>query len=94
MLQLQYNINADGFDHQANDISQWTYQPNPMTIDDDDSNVISKFINKNMNLFIVCCVILALLIVTLIGLCIYLRKKSNANRMNNVFKDKLTYYGK
>ena len=60
----------------------------------DYDNVVMRFIKKNMILFVVCCVILALLIITLFALCIYLRKKSNANRMNNVFKDKLTYYGK
>lgn len=92
MLQIQYNQNLEGHDHQDQDLSQWTYEPNPMMSDYD--NVVMRFIKKNMILFIVCCVILALLIITLFALCIYLRKKSNANRMNNVFKDKLTYYGK
>lgn len=75
-------------------MSQWTYEPNPLTIDKDDDNVVTRFIKKNMVLFIVCCVILGFLIVTLFALCIYLRRKSNANRVNNIFKDKLTYYGK
>lgn len=64
------------------------------TLKDEDDDVVTRFIKKNMELFIICCVILAFLILTLIGLCVYLRKKSNKNRMGNVFKDKLTYYGK
>lgn len=95
ILNLQYNVNADGFDHQSGDQSQWTYEPNVMsTLKDEDDDVVTRFIKKNMELFIICCVILAFLILTLIGLCVYLRKKSNKNRMGNVFKDKLTYYGK
>ena len=78
------------------DLSQWTYEPNPMTtpLDDDDDNVVQKFIKKNMILFIVCCVILGFLLLTLVGLCVYLRKKSQKNRISHMFKDKLTYYGK
>ena len=94
ILQLQYNKSYEGHDHAENDLSQWTYTPNPMTTVDDGENVVTRFIKKNMILFVVCCVILGFLILTLVGLCIYLRRKSNKNRMQNIFKDKMTYYGK
>ena len=64
------------------------------TLPNDGDNAVTKFIKKNMILFIVCCVILGFLMITLIGLCVYLRKKSNGSRISHMFKDKLTYYGK
>lgn len=75
----------------SDDVSTWTYTPNKYTETD---NVFKAFIKKNTFLFILCCVILAFLVVTLICLCVYLKRKSNKNRMNHMFKDKMTYYGR
>lgn len=75
----------------SDDVSTWTYTPNPYTETD---NNFTAFIKKNTVLFILCCVILAFLVVTLICLCVYLKRKSNRNRMNHMFKDKMTYYGR
>lgn len=85
------------------DVSSWTYQPNPwqflpnntpISNNTTDGGSFDKFIKKNTFLFVICCVILGFLIVTLLCLCIYLKRKSNKNRMGHIFKDKMTYYGK
>jgi len=76
---------------QPNDVSTWTYTPNKYT---DTGNAFVAFVKKNTVLFILCCGILAFLVITLICLCVYLRRKSNKNRMNHMFKDKMTYYGR
>lgn len=95
LLQQQYNISSPNYAQNKLDLSQWTFEPNPMTtLPGDGDNAVTKFIKKNMILFIVCCVILGFLLITLIGLCVYLRKKSNGSRISHMFKDKLTYYGK
>lgn len=91
ILELQYNKSYQGYQENNMDQSSWTYLPNPMT--EKPSNII-EFIKRNMVLFIVCCIVLAFLVGVLIGLCIYLRKKSQKNRISGMFKDKLTYYGK
>lgn len=93
ILQSMYNVSYPGFKVQAGDQSKWTYEPNKYTIIKKD-DPITQFIKKNTVLFVLCCVILAFLIITLLCLCIYLKRKSNKNRMGNVFKDKMTYYGK
>ena len=91
ILELQYNKSYEGCQKNDLDQSSWTYEPNPMT--EKPTNIL-EFIKRNMVLFIVCCVVLAFLVGVLIGLCIYLRRKSQKNRISGVFKDKLTYYGK
>lgn len=93
MLESNYNTSYPNFKFQSGDQSTWTYEPNEFTIKKED-NPISSFIKKNTVLFVLCCVILAFLIITLCCLCIYLKRKSNKNRMGNIFKDKMTYYGK
>ena len=88
-----YDPESSRYNPQSGDVSGWIYEPNKFT--SSDHNFVA-FIKKNTVLFILCCVILAFLIITLICLCVYLKRKSDRNKLNNLFedkfKDKMTNY--
>jgi len=102
VLKEHYDYSFATYRNHTGDVSSWTYEPNPWQFLPNDTNKngtdtnggFDGFIKKNTTLFVVCCVILGFLIVTLVCLCIYLKRKSNKNRMGHIFKDKMTYYGK
>lgn len=91
ILQAQYNKSYSGFvGETTGDESEWIYYPNDLT----NPPVPPTWLEENIPLLVGVGVAFLVLVIAIIFLVRYYRKKNEKSRMGHVFQDKLTYYGK
>jgi len=94
---MRYDPRNSFYQPSASDMSEWTFNPNKYTMAMD---LFKTFIKNNLVLFIGCISLLGALVITVIGLCIYLRRMSHQNKQEFMLKESMAqkkqrfeYYG-